>query len=95
MSGKALDPKLAEILASIRATVGGEAPPTVTAEAPEVEVAAAPMVAPARPAGDGQTLEAFMAALAGPKIQAWLDAHLPEMVQAAVDAEVRKLMGKS
>jgi len=32
-------------------------------------------------------------ALLAPMLRAWLDAHLPEIVEAAVDAELRRLTG--
>lgn len=91
MTRKPLDPALAAILDSIRATVGGEAAPDLPAETDAAPPGDA--VAPAAPAAPSRSVEEFVADLLRPELKAWLDAHLPEMVQAAVDAEVRRLTG--
>lgn len=81
MSGGALDPNLAAILDSIRATVGGEAPPAPAPEPVAVEQAAAPR---------GPSVEEWLAALVEPHVKAWLDANLPEIVTARVNAELER-----
>jgi cell pole-organizing protein PopZ len=81
MSSGALDPNLASILDSIRATVGGEAPPEATAE---------PVAAQATPAPRGPSVEEWLAALVEPHVKAWLDANLPEIVTARVNAELER-----
>lgn len=81
MSGGALDPSLAAILDSIRATVGGEAPAK-----PAAEAAPAPQPVAAR----GPSVEDWLAALVEPHVKAWLDANLPEIVTARVNAELAR-----
>jgi cell pole-organizing protein PopZ len=72
-----LPPTIDAIMASIRARVTGVVAPD--AEAPPAPMAAAPVVAPAP---DGAlTIEALFRQLAEPQIKAWLDAHLPELVE--------------
>lgn len=96
MTRKPLDPALAAILDSIRATVGGETAAPLPAEAPADVLPPAPAPRAAGPlAAPSPSVEEFVADLLRPQLQAWLDAHLPEMVQAAVDAEVRRLTGGS
>ncbi len=80
MSG-ALDPNLAAILDSIRATVGGEAPPAEAVEAAPV---------PAAPAPRGPSVEEWLAALVEPHVKAWLDANLPEIVAKRVNEELAR-----
>ena len=95
MSKKALDPGLASILESIRATVGGEAPASPPARAdsePEAVAAAPTRRAPPPPQ---QTVEEFLAALIRPQVDAWLAAHLPEIVQKLTAEQIEKLLGKS
>ncbi|WP_448586704.1 DUF2497 domain-containing protein [Thermaurantiacus sp.] len=85
----ALDPELSSILASIRATVTGEPPPLEPAtEAPPATVAP-PSIPPA-----SRTVEAFLADLIRPHVEAWLDRHLPEIVQKLAADEIRRLTGK-
>ncbi|MGQ5701728.1 DUF2497 domain-containing protein [Sandaracinobacteroides sp. A072] len=147
---KPLDPNLASILESIRATVGGEAPPpsaraaqrparpaeapaesmaddaaadvempsagTVDAdpqdEAPESLSSAQPLtpaaiteallarVAHAEHAalpvpGMQRTVEEFLAEMIRPHVQAWLKAHLPEIVQKMAAEEIARLTGRN
>jgi Protein of unknown function (DUF2497) len=93
MTGKkALDPGLASILESIRATVGGEAP-AVPVEAVEVPAAApAPPAARRAPPPPQRTVEEFLAELIRPQVDAWLAAHLPEIVQKLTAEEVARLL---
>jgi hypothetical protein len=83
MSSGALDPNLASILESIRATVGGDSAAPETGPAP---AAATPAPAPAR----GPSVEEWLAALVEPHVKAWLDANLPEIVAARVNAELER-----
>ncbi len=126
MNKKPLDPNLASILDSIRATVGGE---TVrpTEEALEAMLAAEGELAPdsdegasseilphakaktrqaAAPAPAGKpvtrktvpaatrTVEDFLAELIRPQVDAWLSAHLPEIIQKQAAEEIARLTGK-
>jgi hypothetical protein len=89
MTRKALDPALASILDSIRATVGGETPPQPEAE-PEADAA------PAKPARkqaapQPRTVEEFLADLIRPQVDAWLKANLPEIVQKLAAEEISRL----
>lgn len=104
MTRKTLDPNLASILDSIRATVGGKAPLNPAPEAdpdPEVEAKparaararSAPPPAPVPP--PGKTVEEFLAELVRPQVDAWLKAHLPEIVQKMAAEEIRRLTGKA
>ncbi len=94
-----IDPALKAILDSIRQTVGGDAPaeaglpeePTARA----VERPAAPARPPLRanlPPSD-KTVEEFLADLIRPKVDAWLAAHLPEIVRELAAEEIRRLTG--
>ena len=119
MTRKALDPNLASILDSIRATVGAETPaPLREVEAEEFydEVAEAELrqepdldapedVRPAKvakaarkaapiPAAAGRSVEDFLAELIRPQVEAWLNAHLPELVQKMAADEIARLTGK-
>ncbi len=104
MTRKTLDPNLASILDSIRATVGGDAPlahrpsndpadedprPEGTADA----VAAAPAAHPPAPPA-GRTVEEFLADLIRPQVDQWLKTHLPEIIQTMAAEEIRRLTGK-
>ncbi len=98
MSKKALDPGLASILESIRATVGGEAPASPPAQpeadSPASVAAPPPAAAPARraPPPPQRTVEEFLAELIRPQVDAWLAAHLPEIVQKLTAEEVARLL---
>jgi cell pole-organizing protein PopZ len=111
---KTLDPNLASILDSIRATVGGETPPgtapefdpepepTEQAEAAETAGAkparsrrAAAPAQPAAPIPAGQrSVEEFLAELIRPQVDAWLKAHLPELIQKMAAEEIARLTGR-
>lgn len=104
MTRKTLDPNLASILDSIRATVGGETPATPAIEVEEPEEATAATVAPAPKSGRKaaaaippaqRTVEEFLAELIKPQVDAWLQAHLPEMIQKMAADEIARLTGKS
>lgn len=86
-----LDPGLKSLLDSIRQTVGGDSPP---AEAPQAD--AEPPAAPPAPLppAEGRTVEQFLADLIRPQVAAWLDAHLPEIVQKLAAEEIRRLTGR-
>lgn len=91
---KPLDPGLASILDSIRESVGGETAPVAATEEEIPATPAEPLraAAPAPPA-DSRSVEQFLADLVRPQVQAWLDAHLAEIVQRQVAEEVRRLTG--
>lgn len=111
MTRNTLDPNLASILDSIRATVGGEVEPAPVEEA-EPEPAAAEAserrgsakggkkaAAPAAPAVPvppaSSSVEDFLANLIRPQVESWLNAHLPEIVQKMAADEIARLTGKS
>lgn len=120
MTRKALDPNLASILDSIRATVGAETPPPAREPEPEeaydepAETEPAEEIrpdapeegrpakaakggrkaAPAVPPAAGRTVEEFLAELIRPQVDAWLSAHLPELVQKMAAEEIARLTGK-
>jgi len=98
MSKKPLDPGLASILDSIRATVGGEAQTKPVLEAQTAPPAGdAPVAAPARrsPPAPQRTVEEFLAELIRPQVDAWLAAHLPEIVQKLTAEQLEKMLGKN
>ena len=77
------------IMASIRASLAEDVAQAGQAVAP---VAAPPPV----PIPDsGITLEELVRSLLTPMLQAWLDAHLPEIVERVTHAEIRRLTGRS
>ncbi|MCS6986611.1 MAG: DUF2497 domain-containing protein [Sphingomonadaceae bacterium] len=88
-----LDPRLKSILESIRQTVAGEAPAGAPEQAPAAEAAPAPRpLRPNVPPGE-RTVEEFLADLIRPQVEAWLEAHLPEIVQRLAAEEIRRLTG--
>jgi cell pole-organizing protein PopZ len=95
-----LQPSIEEILASIRARVNAapHAAPPVAVERAVVEVA--DTVSAAVPelgrieTGSGTTLEDLVRTLLTPMLKSWLDAHLPEIVDRAARAEIRRLTGR-
>lgn len=89
---KPLDPGLASILDSIRATLGSDEVPPPAADAPEAAAAPAPAASPAPPAAPQRTVEAFLADLIRPHLKSWLDAHLPELVQKITAEEIARLI---
>ncbi|WP_199553614.1 DUF2497 domain-containing protein [Sandaracinobacteroides hominis] len=109
MTRKTLDPNLASILDSIRATVGGEtAPqaieaaeaepaetpaPRATAKGSKKAAAAAPVAAAPVPPAQ-HTVEEFLAELIRPQVKAWLNAHLPEIIQKMAADEIARLTGR-
>lgn len=100
--GQGLDPNLAAILESIRASVSGAAPApgTEAAEDAPAQPVAPPL--PPQPAPrplranlppSDKTVEEFLADLIRPQVEAWLAAHLPEIVQKLAADEIRRLTG--
>ena len=76
------------IMASIRASLAEDV-------APEgAPVAVKPTVSVPIP-DSGITLEELVRSLLTPMLQAWLDAHLPEIVERVTHAEIRRLTGRS
>lgn len=47
----------------------------------------------AAPIGDGTSMEAFVAELLRPLLREWLDANLPELVEAMVAKEIARITG--
>ena len=103
-----LDPNLASILESIRATVTSDSPPAPRKAADpgvdepdsnrEADADTVPdsiqAPPPASPAKPrGPTVEEFLAELIRPQVQAWLDSNLPEIVQDMARAEIARLTG--
>jgi len=91
--GSPLDPGLKSLLDSIRQTVGGDAPPAAPAEADAGPASQPPAPPRALPPGS-RSVEEFLADLIRPQVAAWLDAHLPEIVQKLAAEEIRRLTGK-
>ncbi|MFN7400070.1 MAG: DUF2497 domain-containing protein [Sandaracinobacter sp.] len=93
MTRKTLDPNLASILDSIRATVGGEAlaqpEPGPAVKQAEPDPDDAKPVAPL-PTGS-RTVEEFLAELIRPQLNAWLKANLPELIQKMAAEEIARL----
>ncbi len=96
------DKPLDDILASIRQIiVAPDAAPPPAVEEPDIDEALldpdfdtlplTDLVEPAAPAG--VAIDETARALLQPMLQAWLDANLPEIVEAAVAAEIRRLTG--
>lgn len=81
-----------DILASIRQAVaseGGAEPATAPLAEP------APVAAPAAEALPRDvTLEALVRSALEPVLKQWLDAHLPEIVDRAAQAEIARLTGR-
>ena len=108
-----IDPHLASILDSIRATMGvapespdapsdgGANPDAFTDAATVAEAGPAlsattvgPGLAPGRLPGPGRSVEDFLADLIRPQVNAWLQQHLPEIVQKLAQSEIERLTGK-
>lgn len=90
-----------DILASIRDAMTG-APHEAAEGAPELREVAGATAAAALAAlpglgvtqVTGTSLDALMRALLEPLLKAWLDAHLPEIVDRAARAEIARLTGR-
>ena len=54
---------------------------------------AKPEAEPAAATGDGKSMEAFVAELLRPLLREWLDANLPELVEAMVAKEIARITG--
>ncbi len=76
-----------EVMASIRRIVAER--PAV----PDDEAPAAPLLPPPASLAGGTTIDAFLRSMLEPMLKAWLDANLPEIVEAATRAEIRRLTG--
>ncbi len=60
----------------------------------QVADAARPAVTTHEPAGDGRTVEQVAEDLMRPMLKAWLDAHLPAIVERAVAEELARITGR-
>ncbi len=97
-----IDPGLQAILDTIRQTVAGDRPADAgpPPAVPDDPAAAAPAAPPAQsrplranlPPSD-KSVEEFLADLIRPQVEAWLAAHLPEVVQKLAAEEIRRLTG--
>ncbi|WP_448581516.1 DUF2497 domain-containing protein [Thermaurantiacus sp.] len=91
-----IDPDLKAILESIRQTVAGvQAPGPEGVEAQPPPATPAPQTTPrplrANLPSSDKTVEEFLADLIRPQVEAWLAAHLPEIVQKLAADEIRRL----
>ncbi|WP_353217645.1 DUF2497 domain-containing protein [Sandarakinorhabdus sp.] len=82
------------ILASIRARVtGSEAAPEPVQPPPEPDIM--PLAAITLPPDvTAMTLDTLIRQMLGPHIKAWLDAHMPEIVEKIAREEIRRMTGK-
>ncbi|MFZ2872618.1 DUF2497 domain-containing protein [Zavarzinia sp.] len=60
----------------------------------QVADAARPSVSSHEPVGDGRTVEQVAEDLMRPMLKAWLDAHLPAIVERAVAEELARITGR-
>lgn len=88
MSGDPDAPSMEAIIASIREGMKDDVAQPADAVEPPPEAAAPPP--PVLPAGD-PTLEVLVRSALEPVLKAWLDAHLPEMVDRIARAEIARL----
>jgi hypothetical protein len=81
------------IMASIRASLADDVPPAVPAQ----PAAARPLTPPPVPsaADVSASLDDVVRAMVGPMLQAWLGTHMPEIVEKATHAEIRRLTGRT
>ena len=81
------------IMASIRQSLAEE-PLVADPAAPAALARAAPL--PPLPAASASiTLDALVRSMLAPMLKEWLDAHLPEIVETATHAEIRRLTGRA
>lgn len=79
------------IMASIRQSLAEE-PLVADPAAPAAPARATLPPLPVAPASI--TLDALVRAMLTPMLKEWLDAHLPEIVETATHAEIRRLTGR-
>jgi hypothetical protein len=75
------------IMASIRASLAEDV------VAPDRRAGPPPPSPPVPIPDSGITLEELVRSMLTPLLTAWLDAHLPEIVEVATHAEIRRLTG--
>lgn len=93
---RAVPPSIVAIMAAIGREVAQPAMSVATDDAPVASDAdAPPAVPPAAATTLSPQIDAEARALLAPMLQAWLDAHLPEIVEIAVHAELRRLTGQA
>ena len=80
-----------DIMASIRASMA-EGAPFPAAAAPSRAAPPGPAAPPVVAAAD-VSLDALVRSMLAPMLKDWLDAHLPEIVEAATHTEIRRLTG--
>ncbi len=83
-----LPPSIEAIMASIRDSLNQDA-------APQGEPGPVTPPPPVPIPDSGITLEELVRSTLTPLLKAWLDAHLPEIVEAATHAEIRRLTGQN
>ncbi len=71
--------------------VSAESAPDTRGSGPSLGM---PAGADASPAAGGVTVEALVRATLEPVLKAWLDAHLPEIVDRVARAEIARLIGR-
>ena len=88
------DPPLNDILASIRKAVEhGPTPANLEEPVSDTPTPEPLPRAPVLPPSAEATLEQLVRSLLEPQLKAWLDAHLPEMVERLTRAEIKRLTG--
>lgn len=99
-----LPPNIDAILASIRSRMNEdssgpgpvEAPPPppvmVTPDLPMADVGAIVVEGPS--SGGTTTLEGLIRGMLEPMLKAWLDSHMPEIVEHMAQAEIKRLTGR-
>lgn len=94
MSGPDLpDGGIDDIMATIRRIVADAPPPPlgeIASQPPRLDAPAPAVIAATAPA-DSPTIDAFLRSMLEPMLRQWLDAHLPEIVERATEAEIRRL----
>lgn len=85
------DGSMDDIMATIRRIVADAPPPPLSEGASRSPATPAAPPPPATPADSSPTIDVFLRSLLEPMLQAWLDAHLPEIVERATEAEIRRL----
>jgi cell pole-organizing protein PopZ len=88
-----LDAILASIRARVTETVAADADDAPAADPAAALPAPADVVLAAIPPG-AVTVDALLRQMLEPQVKAWLDAHLPEMVERLVREDIRRITGQ-
>lgn len=89
----ATPPSIEDVMASIRRIVDA-GPVQGEGTASATEAPPPPTPPPLPPLAGGATVDAFLRSMLEPMLKAWLDANLPEIVEAATHAEIRRLTAR-